>query len=130
MRNTLITVCALLALAGCSSPQPSPSGDQGSHANASTSATARAEPAAAGIPSPDALESAQLLDALALVDPALDHKRSISRARDTCQSILAGGDQKKLLSAVRQRFDGTASISTADAAVIVQVIQDSGWCRR
>lgn len=121
MRNTVIAavaVCALLS--ACSSPTPEPQ----------PSTSASAEKPVSGIPSPDAEETGQLLDALALVDPALDHERSISRARDTCQQILAGGDEAKVLSSARQRFDGgSASVSDADAAVIVQTIKDSDWCK-
>lgn len=70
-----------------------------------------------------------MLAALAEIDPALNHKRSISRARDTCQTLLAGESRAKVVSMARQRFDGTASISTADARKIVKLVEDSGWCK-
>lgn len=95
----------------------------------SASATPTSEPAAAGVPSPDAGQAEQLLAALRDIDPALDHERSISRARDTCQTILAGEDRAKVLSMAHARFDGTASISSGDARKIVALIEGSDWCR-
>jgi hypothetical protein len=124
MRKTLIAaVLGLFALCACSSPPPSSSSP-----TPSAKAASAAEPVS-GVPSPDADETAQLLAALAEIDPALDHKRSVGRARNTCQAILAGEEDAKVLAATQQRFNGTANISTADARKIMELVEGSGWCR-
>lgn len=113
-KNMLAALLGLLTLAACSAPEPQPE---------------QVRPVS-GIPSPDAGQTRELLDALRRIDPGLDHERSISRARDTCQALLSGQDRGKVVAAARARFDGgSASVSVADARKIVKLVESSGWCR-
>lgn len=113
-KNMLAALLGLLTLAACSAPEPQPE---------------QVRPVS-GIPSPDADQTRELLDALRRIDPGLDHERSISRARDTCQALLSGQDRGKVVAAARARFDGgSASVSVADARRIVKMVEESGWCR-
>ncbi|MGW6498556.1 hypothetical protein [Nonomuraea angiospora] len=123
MRNTVVAaVLGLLVLSACSSPTPDSQSEPAASSNASQPVS--------GVPSPDAGQSAKLLAALAEIDPALEHERSISRARDTCQTLLSGEDRAKVVDMARQRFDGgSASVSAADAEKIVKLVEDSGWCK-
>lgn len=112
-------VIGALLLAGCSATAAAPAGQD-----------RRGDAQALAIPSPDPAQTSNLLAGLRKIDPELDHERSIGRARDTCLKLLAG-DQKRsaVVEATRQRFDGTASVSVADARKIVALVEGSGWCR-
>ncbi|MFI6814437.1 hypothetical protein ACIBG7_18645 [Nonomuraea sp. NPDC050328] len=84
---------------------------------------------ASSVPQPDDAQARELRAALGEIDPALDHERSISRARDTCQQILAGMERTRVAAAVQKRFSGTATVGAADARRIVELIESSAWCR-
>jgi hypothetical protein len=81
------------------------------------------------IPEPDADQAEDLLHGLGQIDGELDGTRSIDRARNTCLDILAEERRAAVVERTRQRFDGTAQISTADARAIVKLIEAGGWCR-
>ncbi|SNS15095.1 hypothetical protein SAMN05216276_10054 [Streptosporangium subroseum] len=81
------------------------------------------------IPEPDADQAEDLLYGLGQIDRELGRTRSIDRARNTCLDILAEEKRAAVVERTRQRFDGTARISTADARAIVKLIEAGGWCR-
>lgn len=73
------------------------------------------------IPSPDASQSIQLLNALGAVDPGLNRDRSINRARNTCQDIQAGSTHDQIASRTKYRFEGGTVLSLS-AAQVEQII--------
>lgn len=92
-------------------------------------AASRTAPFVSGIPKPNGQQTEDLLAGLRQIDAELDRSRSIDRARNTCSDMLAGEKRSDIVEKTKQRFDGTASIDTADARTIVKLIEEGGWCR-
>lgn len=92
----------------------------------SGSGSALSEPA---FPAPSEEQAAALLAGLRRIDPALDHERSIGRARNVCLDLLGGSPRAAVVERTRRRFTGSASVSSADAEAIVELIESGGWCR-
>lgn len=84
-----------------------------------------AEPA---FPAPSEEQAAVLLDALSRIDPALDHERSIGRARNVCVDLLGGDPREEIVERTRRRFTGSVEVSLADAERIVRLVERGGWC--
>lgn len=140
---------AVLACAGCSG-DPGPTATATSSASVTTTATptptvtaapttpeatpssteTTAPSSVSSIPSPDSGQSRDLLAALAAIDPGLGDDRSIGRARNTCQSLLAGEDADSVLSMTEQRFEGgtVPDLSKRQVRQIVEAIKDNGFC--
>lgn len=96
--------------------------------DASASTTPAADRAVSGVPEPDGEQAGKLLAALGRIDPALNHERSIGRARNTCLDLLGDDPRDDVIERTRQRFDGTAQVDTADAEAIVKLVERGGWC--
>lgn len=91
----------------------------------SGSGSESAEPA---FPAPSEEQAAALLDALSRIDPALDHERSIGRARNVCLDLLGGSPRAAVVERTRRRFTGSVEVSLADAERIVRLVERGGWC--
>lgn len=120
IRTTLTTtVLALTLLAGC--------GGGSDPEKAAPSKTTK-EPASA-IPSPSKDESIELVDQLDAIVPGAgqEAERTITRARDTCTSIL--GKSPKLEQSTVLRFSSSDQEITADQAEkIISVVKAAPWC--
>ncbi|GAA5086190.1 hypothetical protein HNP84_000019 [Thermocatellispora tengchongensis] len=81
------------------------------------------------IPSPTAEETRQLLAGLTEIDPALNHHRSIGKARDTCWNLLLQEDRDRVLVKIQQRFGQTADINKTEAGRIMTLIEGT-FCRK
>ncbi|MDG9711148.1 hypothetical protein [Streptomyces sp. DH10] len=140
MRRITITAVALLglsALTACSSD--SDSGDQAeakpkASATASKSAAAPKETASkpAGIPSPDAAQTAALIRALSAVKPALgaDEEKAVSRARNVCLDQQQGKDAATVAANAKARFEGgDAGMLTAEQGKQIAEAVKTSFCK-
>ncbi|MER5319465.1 hypothetical protein [Streptosporangium roseum] len=75
--------------------------------------------------SPSPGETRALLAGLREIDPALDHRRSISRARESCRDLADGMGRQEVADRTRRRFDGTAGTDIRRAGRILAVIEDT-----
>lgn len=125
MRRTVLLATVLLVTAGT--------------LGACSGGAAEAEAPAAGyvstIPKPDAAQAAELVTALAAVDPALgeDADQTVSRSRSQCESILAEAagtlaGPRSLVELVQYRFTGSIEYTTEQAQAINDAIAASAWC--
>lgn len=97
---------------------------------ASASPSASASRFASGIPTPDAQQTEDLLYGLRRIHPDLDRARSISRARNICDDLLKGIERDQVVDRARRRFEGGGvTLSRADGAAIVELVESGGWCR-
>ena len=141
--TTLIVATALaLATAACSGePAPTPTVTvQTTHeVTVTQTATVTVEPepveteaaqSSGGIPAPDATQSAALLSDLGAIDSRMDHERSIDRARNMCDAMLAEargeGGNYTLVELVKLRFYD--DLSDGQAQSVIDVIAAGGWC--
>ncbi|MER5421731.1 hypothetical protein [Streptosporangium roseum] len=76
-------------------------------------------------PSPGPGETRALLAGLREIDPALDHRRSISRARESCRDLVDGMGRREVADRTRRRFGGTAGVGLRQAGLILAVIEDT-----
>lgn len=79
-------------------------------------------------PAPSEEQAAALLAGLRRIDPALDHERSIGRARNVCVDLLGGDPREEIVERTRRRFTGSVEVSLADAERIVRLVERGGWC--
>ncbi|MEV8638936.1 hypothetical protein AB0395_45505 [Streptosporangium sp. NPDC051023] len=77
------------------------------------------------VPSPGRRETRALLAALREIDPALDRRRSIGRALNSCRDLMSGMDRARVTARVRLRFDDTAPIGARQADRILTAIEDT-----
>lgn len=96
----------------------------------SASPSASASRFASGIPTPDAQQTEDLLYGLRRIHPDLDRARSISRARNICDDLLKGIERDRAAARAKYRFEGGGvTLSRADGAAIVELVESGGWCR-
>ncbi len=84
------------------------------------------------IPSPNTVQSQDLLDKLNAIAPGLDTEpgQTVEDARNTCDSILGGS--QTLVSDTQTRFkgDGVRSLTEDQAQEIVGAVKAEEWCER
>lgn len=81
------------------------------------------------IATPNDEQAKSLLDSLATVNPRLADDRNITRAMSTCSDILGGKDDATIASNAKTRYSGGDFEATeADAAKIVEIVQNNGFC--
>lgn len=104
---TTTAAIAVLALAGCSGEEAAPKA-----AEAPNSA-----PAVSSIPSPDAGQTAALMDALKGIKPELaaDEERAVNRSRNVCSDLQAGKDSATVAANANSRFSGGTAGELTDA---------------
>lgn len=119
-----ITMLALTAvlLAGCGGSDDKP---------AESAATSEAPAASSQIPSPSAPEGDELVQQLDAIAPGLatEPDDTIANARNTCSSILGGGQNLQAATVTRFSGDGVETLTPEQADKIADTIKAAPWCK-
>lgn len=125
-RTAFVVLPLVLVLAGCGG---------GGEEEAGATSDAAAEEVLASDPEPDEAQAAELLEALAAIEPTLDEEQSVERAESMCDSILAeargeGHPQYSLVELAQTRFThpDRGELTDEQAQAVVDVIAGSAWC--
>lgn len=121
-----LTVLTSLALSGCSGA-------------AAPSTTSNPEPAntqtqsAITVQKIDAEHQASLLEEFRKIDPALDSRRSIQKARQQCRMILLNEPEEEQIAFAKDSFEKVIikPVESPDetAKKIIAVIKSNGFCK-
>ena len=81
-------------------------------------------------PSPNASQSATLLNALGAIEPGLNRDRSIDRSRNSCKDIKDGISHAQVVSRTKYRFEGGTVPNLSDRQVEQIIVAiTSSFCR-